>query len=218
MPYVINTAEHLNTKYKEDQFVNIVKNHESTQSNMNSILQLGAKFIAELSQLNGENDAKQDEMQHTKERLGEVLKKKWKNKVMHGQYIRNMDGQFISEEDTFLWLSKGDLRAGTESEIVAAQNQALDTKHCATKILHTETDSKCRLCQKLDETIDYIISACPVLVKEQYVKRHDRVSAQIHFKICKELGVQLDKKHWDEHVPKSVVTTQGGTVESASAN
>jgi hypothetical protein len=36
------------------------------------------------------------------------------------------------------------------------------------------------------------------------------VSAQIHFNICKELRVQLDKKHYYEHVPKSVVTTQGG--------
>jgi hypothetical protein len=43
---------------------------------MNSILKLAAKIIEELSQLNGKNDAKQDEMQHTKERLGEVLKKK----------------------------------------------------------------------------------------------------------------------------------------------
>ena len=28
---IINIAEYLNTNYKEDQFVNIVKNHESTQ-------------------------------------------------------------------------------------------------------------------------------------------------------------------------------------------
>jgi hypothetical protein len=70
-----NNNRHLNTKYKEDQFVNIVKNHESTQLNMNSILKLAAKIITELSQLNGKNDAKHDEMQHTKERLGEVLKK-----------------------------------------------------------------------------------------------------------------------------------------------
>jgi hypothetical protein len=40
---------------------------------------------------------------------------------MHGQYIRNMDRQLISEEDTFLWLSKGDLKAETEIAIVAAQ-------------------------------------------------------------------------------------------------
>jgi hypothetical protein len=84
----INIAEYLKTKYKEDQFVNIVKVHESTQPNMNSTLKSAAKIIEELSQLNGKNDAKQDEMRHTKKRLGEVLKNKWKNKVMHGQYIR----------------------------------------------------------------------------------------------------------------------------------
>jgi Ni,Fe-hydrogenase III component G len=91
--------------------------------------------------------------------LGEVLKKKWKNKIMQGQYIRNVDRQLISEEDTFLWLWKGDLKAETESEIVAAQDQALNTKCCATKILHTETDSKCSLCQKLDETTGHTRSA-----------------------------------------------------------
>jgi len=108
-------------------------------------------------------------MQHTKGRLGEVLKKKWKKKVMHGQYIRNMDRQLISEEEAFLWLSRGDLKAETESEIVAAQDQALNTKYYATKILHTETESKCRLCQQHDETIDHIMSACPILAKEDYV-------------------------------------------------
>jgi len=41
---------------------------------------------------------------------------------MHGQYIRNIDRQLIGEEDTFRWLSKGDLKAETESEIVAAQD------------------------------------------------------------------------------------------------
>jgi hypothetical protein len=116
--------------------------------------------------------------------LGEVLKKKWKNKVMHGQYIRNMDRQLISEEDTFLWLSKGDLKAETESETVAAQDQALHTKYYATKIRNTETDSKRRLRQQFHETIDHMISVCPILAKEQYIKRHDRVSAQLHFNIC----------------------------------
>jgi hypothetical protein len=50
-------------------------------------------------------------------------------KVMHRQYIRNTDRQLTSEEEAFLWLSKADLKAETESEIMAAQDQALNTKH-----------------------------------------------------------------------------------------
>ena len=36
--------------------------------------------------------------------------------------------------------------------------------------------------------------------------------AQLHINICKETGVQLDKKQWYEHVTKSVETSQGGKV------
>ena len=38
-------------------------------------------------------------------------------------------------------------------------------------------NSKCRLCQQFYETIDHIIPACPILAKEQCIKRHDRVCA-----------------------------------------
>jgi len=33
-----------------------------------------------------------------------------------------------------------------------------------------------------------------MLAKEQYIKTHDRVCAQLHFNICKKTGVKLDKK------------------------
>jgi len=44
------------------------------------------------------------------------------------------------------------------------------------------------------------------------IRIHDRMCAQLHFNICKETAVQLDKKHWYEHVLKSVETSQGGKV------
>jgi hypothetical protein len=53
--------------------------------------------------------------------------------------------------------------------------------------------------------------ACPILAKEQYIKRHDTVCA-LHFNICKDTGVQLDKKHWYDYLPKSLETSQGGKV------
>ena len=58
---------------------------------------------------------------------------------------------------------------------MAAQDQALQTKYNATNILNIETDSKCRLCQQFDKTIDHIISACPILAKEQCITKYDTV-------------------------------------------
>ena len=50
------------------------------------------------------------------------------------------------------------------------------------------------------------------LAKEPCIKRHYSVCTQPHFNICKETGVQLDKKHWYEHVVKPVETSQAGKV------
>jgi hypothetical protein len=191
---IINIAERLNKKYKEDQFVNIIRSRDSSQPNMNSTVRAAAKVVDELSQPNENSDMKQDGIQNTKARLAGSLQEKWENKVMHGQYIRSTDKHLISEEDTFLWLSKGDLKAEKGSEIVAAQDQALQTKHRATEILHTETDSKCRSCHQFEYRADRIVSACPVLAKEPYIKRHDRVRAQLYFNICKELNVYRNQQ------------------------
>jgi len=63
-----------------------------------------------------------------------------------------------------------------------------------------------------------MIIICPILAKEQYIKRHDRVCAQLHFNVCKETGVQLDpppqkKKNTGTDIyQKSVETSQGGKV------
>ena len=128
---------------------------------------------------------------------------------MHEQYIRNIDRQLISEEDTFLWLSKGDLKAETESEIVAAQDQALRTKYYATKILNTETDSKCRLCQQFDETIDHTISACPILAKQSTQKDMIECVHNYTSTYARKQGYNWTK-NWYEHVPKTVETSQEG--------
>jgi hypothetical protein len=98
-------------------------------------------FVGELNQVNESSDAKEHGMQHTKSRLGMFLKNKWKA-VLHGQYI-SVDTQLVSEEDIFVWLLRGELKAETESEVIA-QNQALQIKCHATEILKTITaDTDC---------------------------------------------------------------------------
>jgi len=63
-----------------------------------------------------------------------------------------------------------DLKGETESKIIAAQDQALQTKYLATKILQTDTDSKCELCEQSDVTTEHIVSVCTMLAKELYIK------------------------------------------------
>jgi len=82
---------------------------------------------------------KKEGIQHTEARIGESIKKKWESKGMYGQYVRSMDRQLISTDDTFLWWSKG--------ETGAAQDQVLQTTNHAIKIL--QKHSKCRLCKKI---------------------------------------------------------------------
>jgi hypothetical protein len=99
-----------------------------------------------------------------------------------------------------------------ESEIIAAQDQALQTKYHVTKMLQTETDGKCRHCRQFEETEEHIISACLILAKEEYIKRHGTVCAELHLNICKERGGKLNNECWYDHVPISVETSPDGKV------
>jgi len=56
---------------------------------------------------------------------------------------------------------------------------------------------------KFDETTEHItcISTCPVLAKEKYT-----VWAELHFNMCREMGVKLDNERRYEHAPKLLET------------
>jgi hypothetical protein len=56
------------------------------------------------------------------------------------------------------------------------------------------------------------MSACPIMSTEKSVKRHDTVSAQLHFNLCEEIGVKLENRHWHDHVTESATTCHGGKV------
>ena len=77
---IINIAEYFNKQYIEDQFVNIVKSHESNQSNMNSTIKVAAKVAKKLNQSNKNGDTKKAGNQNIKAKLGKSLKKKGEKK------------------------------------------------------------------------------------------------------------------------------------------
>ena len=115
---------------------------------MNSAIKTTAKVSEELNKSNENSNTRRAGIQHT---------------------TASVDRQLIIKEDTFLWLLRDDLKGETESKIISAQDQALQTKYLATEILQTVTDSKCGLCEQFSVTTEHIMSFCTVLVKEQYI-------------------------------------------------
>jgi len=93
---------------------------------------------------------------------------------MHGQLPRNLDVRLVDIEHSYLWLICDDIKGETESTIVAAQDQAFSTNCLKNKILKEAVESKCWLC-KQHETIDHLTSGCPILAKNEYLMRHDKV-------------------------------------------
>ena len=55
---IIYIEKYFNTKYTEDRFVNIIKNHERNQSNMNSTIKIKANTIEGLNHSNENSNTK----------------------------------------------------------------------------------------------------------------------------------------------------------------
>ena len=66
-----------------------------------------------------------------------------------------------------------------------------------------EIESKYRLCKQHEETIDLLTSGCPILAKNEYLMRHDKVCAHLQYSICKALSTETTDKLYT-HMPKPV--------------
>ena len=97
----------------------------------------------------------------------------WKEKTLHGQFLRQTENE--AGNDRWNWLRNTGIKRGTESMIMAAQEQAIRTNVIKAKIDKTQEESKCRMCGQVDETVNHIISECSNLAQKEYKRRHDWV-------------------------------------------
>ena len=56
---------------------------------------------------------------------------------------------------------------------MAAQDQIIFTRSYQAKIGKDGADPKCRTCEKFEETVDHIVSGCPIMTPDEYLQRHD---------------------------------------------
>jgi hypothetical protein len=119
---IINSAGYLNTKYKEDLFVEIVKSRESNQLNINSTIKTATKAVEELNPSSENSDKRKEHIQHRISILGESLKKKLESKVIHGQYIRHVNSLLVKKTHFF-----GCFEGRSESEVRHYKQNVMQT-------------------------------------------------------------------------------------------
>ena len=84
---------------------------------------------------------------------------------------------------------------------MAAQNQSIRTNLVKAKIGKSQGDSLCRVCRKVKENIDHIVSS---KLGHEYKGRHDNLGKIVHWKIARKCNFEAGDK-WYEHEPESVL-------------
>ena len=100
------------------------------------------------------------------------LKKKWIEKRMHGQFIRETTEK-VDKEKMWQLLSRGDLKVGTEALLCAAQEQAIRTNYIKYHTDKTSDSPLCRLRGKKGESEQHITNRCEKLAQKKYKRRHE---------------------------------------------
>ena len=47
-----------------------------------------------------------------------------------------------------------------------------------------------RICGQFQETVDHLFSGCPELAKTEYIQRHNKAAAYLHWTICKHYNIK----------------------------
>ena len=68
--------------------------------------------------------------------------------------------------------------------MVATQNQTIRTNLVKAKMEKNQGDSLCRVCRKVDESIDHIVSGCKLAQKE-CKRRYDNLGKIVRWKLAR---------------------------------
>ena len=130
----------------------------------------------------------------------------WKSKPLHGQFPTQIEA-ITTVPCAYKRLCTSKLKIETEVLLVAAQDQALNTRAYSSTILHMPLSPSCRLCNGANETIFHLLSACPYLAGTHYIQSHNSVASLLHRVICSHFGFPTCEKPW-LYVPQLVIKSK----------
>ncbi|XP_017768957.1 PREDICTED: uncharacterized protein LOC108557085 [Nicrophorus vespilloides] len=160
----------------KDRYTCSVKRHEESKAKVRSQAnEIKIKYF----------EPESVSLQNSKGRLKSAIFQERLERV-HGQFLRCLQNSWTDKETNFAWLRSAGLKGETESLIVAAHDQALNTRYHQKK------------------KIGHIIAGCTVLAPTEFTHRHNKIASYLHWSIVKELGQHVPE-HWYDHQPAPVV-------------
>ena len=113
-----------------------------------------------------------------------MVKDKLKSKATHSKYPNQINKEYVDIELSFKWMKHSGLKPETEGLITAAQDQALNTMYYSQQIIKQGATDRCRMCHTQFKAVEHIISGCQTLTTDNYLNKHNQVTAQLHLDIC----------------------------------
>ena len=93
---------------------------------------------------------------------------------MYRHLPRNLEEKLEDNVESYRWLKCGDIKGGTESTIVAAEDRAISTNSLKNGSLKDEMDSKWRPYKHHKKSSDYLNSRCSMSVMNEYFRSHNK--------------------------------------------
>ena len=107
--------------------------------------------------------------------------------------VRSLGMYAHGSEERLIQASRGDKIDGLEAASVLKRSK---------KDSLSQGDSLCRVCRKVDESIDHIVSGCSKLAQKDYKRSHDNLGKIVHWKLARKCHFEAGHK-WYEHEPES---------------
>ena len=130
---------------------------------------------------------------------------------MHGQYQRELEQPYIDFNLSTTWLSDSRLKRHTESIIMAIQEQAVTTRYIERHLHHTTNNSTCRNCNQYDETIQHIISGCPMFSTTIYLQRHNNLAKYIYIQLANKFSIPVTQQ-WYQCEPEKIIENNAAKI------
>ena len=109
-----------------------------------------------------------------KDNRRQIVEPVWKDKEMHGQFVREL--QVVDWDKIWLWLLNCDLKGCTEALICSARQQELRINYTKFHVDKTADSPLCRMCGERGESIYHLVIECGKLAQREYKRRHDDVT------------------------------------------